>query len=64
MEEIFVPGYSTKINYTTGEISRGLGLNLVKDLVENSLLGQIHVTSRPGYTCFEMKIDPKTWREG
>lgn len=39
---IFIPGYSTKINYSTGEINRGLGLNLVKDIIENEFNGTIH----------------------
>ena len=29
-----MPGFSTKINYETGQVSRGLGLSLVKDIVE------------------------------
>ena len=29
MEQIFEPGFSTKINYETGEVNRGLGLSLV-----------------------------------
>ncbi len=64
LQEIFVPGFSTKINYSTGEVSRGLGLNLVKDLVEHSLLGEISVASQPGNTCFLLKIPPDAWREG
>ncbi|MGI6206462.1 MAG: sensor histidine kinase [Anaerovoracaceae bacterium] len=40
-DEIFEPRFSTKINYDTGEVSRGLGLNIVKDIVENDLGGSI-----------------------
>ena len=58
-EEIFQPGFSTKINYETGEISRGLGLNLVQNLVEEQFHGQIRVSSRPGETTFTIQI-PKT----
>lgn len=42
---IFSPGFSTKINYTTGEINRGLGLSLVKDIITNALQGEIEVNS-------------------
>ncbi|MDF5581139.1 ATP-binding protein, partial [Vibrio parahaemolyticus] len=45
INEIFNPGYSTKINYETGEISRGLGLAIVKKIVEEELKGEIHVNS-------------------
>ena len=56
MEQIFTPGFSTKINYETGEISRGLGLNLVKDLIRNQMHGTISVTSHPGSTTFFIDI--------
>ena len=42
---IFSPGYSTKINYDTGEINRGIGLSLVKEIIEEVLNGQVEVTS-------------------
>ena len=54
--EIFEPGFSTKINFETGEINRGLGLNLVKDIVENQFNGSICVTSEPGNTSFVINI--------
>ena len=54
--EIFEPGFSTKINFETGEINRGLGLNLVKDIVENQFNGNISVTSEPGNTSFVIDI--------
>ena len=57
--EIFEPGFSTKINYTTGTISRGLGLNIVKDIIENQFGGHIELTSIPGCTTFTVYI-PKT----
>ena len=31
LDKIFLAGFSTKINYETGEINRGLGLSLVRD---------------------------------
>lgn len=42
---IFSPGFSTKINYDTGEINRGLGLSIVKNIVEEDLKGTIKVES-------------------
>ncbi|GCD08684.1 ATP-binding protein [Clostridium tagluense] len=42
---IFSPGFSTKINYSTGEINRGLGLSIVKNIVEEGLKGTIKVKS-------------------
>lgn len=42
---IFSPGYSTKINYSTGEINRGIGLSLVKEIIEDILQGSIDVKS-------------------
>lgn len=57
-EEIFAPGYSTKIDYETGEINRGLGLSLVKALVETHFGGKITVQSEPGKsTRFEIEIE-------
>lgn len=63
LSQIFEPGFSTKINYTTGEVSRGLGLNLVQDLVANQFQGTIHVDSCPGRTTFTILI-PKKELEG
>lgn len=45
LTHIFTPGFSTKINYATGEINRGLGLSVVKDIVENHLGGKVTVSS-------------------
>lgn len=56
LEHIFQPGFSTKINFHTGEISRGLGLNLVEDMVKNQFRGTIRVESRPGNTTFFITI--------
>lgn len=54
--QIFNPGFSTKINFQTGEISRGLGLNLVEDIVKNQFHGTIKVESQPGKTTFYLSI--------
>lgn len=56
IDEVFKTGFSTKINYTTGEVNRGLGLNLVQDIVENSLHGHITLNSCPGKTTFTIII--------
>ena len=56
IEEVFKTGFSTKINFQTGEVSRGLGLNLVQDLVEGELQGKIGLTSIPGRTTFTICI--------
>lgn len=61
LEQIFSPGFSTKINYETGEINRGLGLNLVQDLIENQWHGTISVSSCPGNTVFTICIPKKEW---
>ena len=54
--QIFEPGFSTKINFDTGAINRGLGLNIVKDIVEQELNGEISLTSVPGKTTFMIHI--------
>ena len=62
LPSIFQPGFSTKINFSTGEVNRGLGLNLVEDVVKNQLQGDIRVESRPGCTTFYIQV-PKTQLE-
>lgn len=59
LTQIFNPGFSTKINFETGEISRGLGLNLVEDVVKNQLQGTVRVESCPGETTFYISIPKK-----
>lgn len=54
---IFRPGYSTKYDLVTGNSNRGIGLTLVKDIVENHFKGTIEVTSEMGVgTRFEITI--------
>lgn len=53
---VFDAGFSTKINYETGSVSRGLGLNIVKDLVETQFSGTISLSSMPGNTTFAISI--------
>lgn len=45
LQYIFEAGFSTKFNEETGDICRGVGLALVKDIVENRLNGRIEVKS-------------------
>ena len=45
---IYEAGFSTKINYETGKINRGLGLSITKDIIENKLKGKIKVQSKVG----------------
>ncbi len=54
---IQTPGFSTKINYQTGHINRGLGLSIVYRYVEEILEGTIKVESMPGRrTTFDISI--------
>lgn len=62
--QIFLPGFSSKINYTTGAINRGLGLPLVKGLVEEKLHGTIAVSSADGATTFTIHIPKSELEEG
>ena len=62
LEQIFSPGFSTKINYATGEINRGLGLNIVEELIEHQFCGTITVNSAPGKTIFTIHIPKKCWK--
>lgn len=45
LDVLFEPGFSTKYDYETGDINRGLGLTLVKDLLTNQFQGEISVSS-------------------
>lgn len=63
MGQIFAPGFSSKINYTTGAVNRGLGLCIVKDLTEEELGGTVEVASAGGGTVFTLRI-PRTGLEG
>lgn len=57
MEIIFAPGYSTKFDENTGDINRGIGLTLVKDLVQDEFKGSIVVESQEDvYTRFDIFI--------
>lgn len=65
IKNIFKAGFSTKINYNTGDISRGLGLNLVKKLIEKDFNGKISVFSLENIgTTFTIAIPIKDLEEG
>lgn len=48
LKHIFSPGFSTKINYDTGEINRGLGLSIVMYIAKEQLGGKVDVDSKVG----------------
>ena len=55
---IYEPGFSTKFSPETGDIQRGLGLTLVKEIVENNFNGTITVSSIEGLgTTFLIDLD-------
>ena len=59
LRDIFRPLHSASRQGTSGEASIGLGLSIVKQLVEN-LFGRIHVESAPGVgSCFIVEF-PRT----
>ena len=60
LEFIFKPGFSTKYDDYTGNSNRGIGLTLVKDIIENYFDGKIEVFSKSKLgTRFELQI-PKS----
>lgn len=63
LERIFLPGFSSKINYSTGAVNRGLGLTIVRDLIEGKLKGTVAAANRDGGCVFTVRI-PKQELEG
>lgn len=62
LDVIFEPGYSTKFDDETGDIFRGVGLTLVRDLVEDKFRGTVHVESEKGsHTLFRVEIPTDTF---
>jgi len=62
---IFNTGYSTKFNEDTGDIYRGLGLTLVKEMVENVFEGNITYESELNKgTTFILNLSPQVLQEG
>lgn len=61
---IFNPGFSTKYDPASGNMSRGLGLTLVREMVESHFGGSVAVyRAEPGETVFKVTI-PKDRLEG
>lgn len=57
MDMIFAPGYSTKFDLATGDINRGIGLTLVRDLIVEEFGGRITVESvENSYSTFLVLI--------
>lgn len=61
---IFNPGFSTKIDFETGDVNRGLGLSIVKDIVETKLNGSVTVISSNTKGTKFMFFIPKDNLEG
>lgn len=61
---IFNTGYSTKFNEASGDIYRGLGLTLVKDLIEKEFLGTLDFESSDQGTKFFIRIKKTTLEKG
>lgn len=53
---LFDAGFSTKINYETGVVARGLGLPIVRDMVEETLHGSISVETGRSGTVFHILL--------
>lgn len=64
LPHIFTPGYSTKIDYSTGEINRGLGLALVDSIVQVHLKGSIYAKPTFGNGCTFVILIPVKELEG
>lgn len=63
LDFIFNPGFSTKYDKETGSICRGIGLTLVKDLVQDIFKGSISVQSIENKsTVFTVKIPVDLFR--
>lgn len=48
ISHIFSPGYSSKIDYSTGQVNRGLGLPLIENIIKVYLNGNLSVKSEYG----------------
>ncbi|WP_330602847.1 ATP-binding protein [Anaerosolibacter carboniphilus] len=57
LDLIFEPGFSTKFNPVTGEMSTGIGLTHVKHIIEKHFSGHLEVSSsKDGGTTFTIQI--------
>lgn len=48
IDDIFLPGFTTKFDSETGEAHRGLGMSLVKNYVEDKFHGRMEIESEKG----------------
>lgn len=65
LNHIFDPGFSTKFDPKTGNINRGIGLTLVRDLIEEKFKGSISVDTQPQEgTVFSIKLPREVLEEG
>lgn len=65
LNHIFDPGFSTKFDPKTGNINRGIGLTLVRDIIEEMFKGSISVDTAPHEgTVFSIKLPRKVLKEG
>ncbi len=61
---IFKPGFSTKFDFNTGDIYRGIGLSLVNDVVKDYFNGRLHLDSKMGEgTSFKIIIPKENLEE-
>lgn len=63
LSEIFHVGFSTKIDSKTGDIHRGLGLCIVKDIVELEWKGKLQVQSDHHGSCFTIDVPASFFQE-
>lgn len=63
LEEIFLPGFSSKMDGSTGEVNRGLGLCIVKGMVEEKFGGRVGVATGGGGTTFTLTVPASAWEE-
>lgn len=63
LSEIFHIGFSTKIDSKTGDINRGLGLCIVKDIVELEWKGQLRAQSDRQGSCFTIDVPGHIFQE-
>ena len=56
---LFEPGFSTKYDEETGDKNRGLGLTLVRDLLNDKFHGDITVGNSKKGACFILRIPVK-----
>ena len=60
LNKLFIPGFSTKIDWETGLVARGLGLPIVRDIVEDKIGGSISVNTSDSGTTFTIKLPEET----